>query len=313
MTYLDTEHTFEVIKERDDQFRSLETMVKAEVHVALGVLEIIAGSLEGKFPGEKARQVEHYLDLLQEKAGLLDRIADTDQEKQLAGSIQREIADYAATAHQIIALVKQGDARQEISAADSKLNQLAELLEENLETFATSVHEEFNEAAAQMNEEIILADIELAFIYLVTLGLLIPAFIFFARGIILPMRRTVSMIQELEKGQIDSSLKLDTRDEIGQMARAMDDFADSLQNEVVDSLQKLAKGNLPSRSARVMSGTCSAAPLSHWAQSSMRLWPRSSCPASRSPRAAPRSPTPARPSPRAPPSRRPPSKRSAPR
>ncbi|MEZ4483264.1 MAG: methyl-accepting chemotaxis protein [Syntrophotaleaceae bacterium] len=52
------------------------------------------------------------------------------------------------------------------------------------------------------------------------------------------------MIEELEKGHIDQRLNLTRQDEIGQMAQTMDRFADSLQNEVVDSLQKLAAGDL---------------------------------------------------------------------
>jgi len=59
-----------------------------------------------------------------------------------------------------------------------------------------------------------------------------------------PMRLTVRMIEAMEQGKISDRLNLQRKDEIGQMASAMDRFADSLENEVVDSLQRLANGDL---------------------------------------------------------------------
>ncbi len=65
-----------------------------------------------------------------------------------------------------------------------------------------------------------------------------------ARSVSAPLKKTVAMIEEMEKGHLSRRLNLSRSDEIGQMARAMDTFADSLQNDVVASLQKLAAGRL---------------------------------------------------------------------
>ncbi|MBW2690395.1 MAG: HAMP domain-containing protein, partial [Deltaproteobacteria bacterium] len=59
-----------------------------------------------------------------------------------------------------------------------------------------------------------------------------------------PLNQTVKMIQELEMGRIGSRLSMNRNDEIGQMATVMDNFAESLQNEIVNSMQKLAQGDL---------------------------------------------------------------------
>jgi len=59
-----------------------------------------------------------------------------------------------------------------------------------------------------------------------------------------PMQKTVEMIRELGKGHLGTRLKMDRADEIGQMAQAMDDFADSLEQEVVAALTRLADGDL---------------------------------------------------------------------
>lgn len=65
-----------------------------------------------------------------------------------------------------------------------------------------------------------------------------------SRSIVGPMKKTNRMITELEKGHLGERLNLSHNDEIGVMADTMDSFADSLQNEVIGSLQKLANGNL---------------------------------------------------------------------
>ncbi|MBN1956629.1 MAG: bacteriohemerythrin [Desulfuromonadales bacterium] len=68
--------------------------------------------------------------------------------------------------------------------------------------------------------------------------------IFISRSLTAPMKKAVSMLDDLENGHLDTRLNMARRDEIGQMAETMDRFADSLQDEVVDALQRLANGDL---------------------------------------------------------------------
>ncbi|MEW6217916.1 MAG: methyl-accepting chemotaxis protein [Thermodesulfobacteriota bacterium] len=67
---------------------------------------------------------------------------------------------------------------------------------------------------------------------------------FITSSITRPIAKVVKMIAEMEKGHLDDRLRLERGDEIGQMAATMDAFADSLQKEVVDAMQKLAAGDL---------------------------------------------------------------------
>ncbi len=75
---------------------------------------------------------------------------------------------------------------------------------------------------------------------LVSVGLVF----FLARSISRPMHRAVEMVEEMEKGHLQLRMNMDQNDEVGRMARALDGFADSLQKEIIDALQKLANGNL---------------------------------------------------------------------
>jgi len=67
---------------------------------------------------------------------------------------------------------------------------------------------------------------------------------FIARSISDPTRKLVAMIREIENGHLDQRLHLKRRDEIGEMARAMDACADAIENEMVANLEKLARGDL---------------------------------------------------------------------
>ncbi len=62
--------------------------------------------------------------------------------------------------------------------------------------------------------------------------------------IVRPIRKTMSMILELEKGHLGTRLNMTQPDEIGQMARTMDSFSESLEEEIIGSLEEMADGNL---------------------------------------------------------------------
>lgn len=88
-------------------------------------------------------------------------------------------------------------------------------------------------------------NLSMIFSYLMVLGV-ISAIMFsmFRNAVLRPLRETSEMIEELEMGHLDSRLNIKSQDEIGHMAQTLDRFANNLQNEVVQSLQLLADGDL---------------------------------------------------------------------
>ena len=72
----------------------------------------------------------------------------------------------------------------------------------------------------------------------ILIGLLI------SRMITKPLKRAVRMMGELSSGHMQERLHMDSKDEIGQMARAMDYFADELQTKVVGVMDRISDGDV---------------------------------------------------------------------
>lgn len=62
--------------------------------------------------------------------------------------------------------------------------------------------------------------------------------------VVSPLQRIREFLTQIAHGHLDERLKLTQIDELGETARTLDALADSLQHEVVDPLQRLAKGDL---------------------------------------------------------------------
>ncbi len=59
-----------------------------------------------------------------------------------------------------------------------------------------------------------------------------------------PLAKTIQMLKALGDGRINQRANLTSKDEIGQMGKALDEFAESLQMEMVSPMQQLANGDL---------------------------------------------------------------------
>ena len=68
--------------------------------------------------------------------------------------------------------------------------------------------------------------------------------VFLARNITEPLNRVSKNLRQLSKGIVSSRLNLNRKDEIGEMARVMDAYANGLQKFVVGAMQKIAGGDL---------------------------------------------------------------------
>ncbi len=78
-------------------------------------------------------------------------------------------------------------------------------------------------------------------------GLLVAALsvvLLLGRMVCAPLKRLVVMMEELGRGHLGMRLNIEKNDEIGQMAKAIDGFADTLEKDLVANMKKLAAGDL---------------------------------------------------------------------
>ncbi|NOY14536.1 MAG: HAMP domain-containing protein [Deltaproteobacteria bacterium] len=63
------------------------------------------------------------------------------------------------------------------------------------------------------------------------------------RKIVRPVGEVVEMVQGMEQGNLDRRLNMNRSDEIGQLAKAMDRFAENLKSEILTAFDRLATGD----------------------------------------------------------------------
>ncbi len=78
----------------------------------------------------------------------------------------------------------------------------------------------------------------------VSVGLAVLLGVFLTTSITRPLRAAAEMLQEMGKGHLSGRLNLTRTDEIGLMARTMDQFSSDLQTYVVGVLKKIAGGDV---------------------------------------------------------------------
>ncbi|MEW6012068.1 MAG: methyl-accepting chemotaxis protein [Elusimicrobiota bacterium] len=81
---------------------------------------------------------------------------------------------------------------------------------------------------------------------IIIIGILLSVFAAFyiTKSIIEPLKMGVDMMSEFSKGHLDKRLNLDRKDEVGELAQKMNEFADYLEKDMVNALIKTSNGDL---------------------------------------------------------------------
>lgn len=108
----------------------------------------------------------------------------------------------------------------------------------SMEINAGKVASDFNAKTAKTAITLLTGIIIIVIIISLVIG------IYISRLITNPIKRVLFMIEEMDKGHLTERLNINTNDEIGEMARTMDSFADRLQNVIVGTMNKISKGDV---------------------------------------------------------------------
>ena len=113
---------------------------------------------------------------------------------------------------------------------------LGEILDENIAE--AEKQDKAADAANRWAAMLLLIIIVIGMVSAIGLGL------FINRIISKPLKRAAHMMEEMSQGHFGERLNINTKDEIGQMARSMDYFADELQMKVIGVMNKIAEGDV---------------------------------------------------------------------
>jgi methyl-accepting chemotaxis protein len=97
---------------------------------------------------------------------------------------------------------------------------------------------EANSATAARTSTVMLIVMGIVIVLAISIGLFISSII------TKPLRKSAHMIEEMSQGHFGERLHIDQKDEIGQMAKSMDYFADELQTKVIGVMNMISNGDV---------------------------------------------------------------------
>ncbi|WP_160685007.1 methyl-accepting chemotaxis protein [Clostridium sp. C2-6-12] len=159
-------------------------------------------------------------------------------------SLRINIEKYIPIRDKVIDLFNQNKKDEAISLMDGDGSKIAKNINDTITKLIV-----IKEAQAREKSDINSKTAATAIIsMLVTIGvgiILSIALVIIISGMISkPIQRVVNMIQEMGKGHLGERLNINTKDEVGEMANAMDTFADDLQISVIEVMNKISEGDV---------------------------------------------------------------------
>ena len=132
-----------------------------------------------------------------------------------------------------VTIIALGSEKEALDAVTTALNKLYELNNQLTDKARNAAH-----ASATRNKITAITTVIIGVFFALGFGFIT------ARRIANPLKQAVEVLDDLGHGHLDNRLEISSADEVGQMATAMNSFADDLKNEVVASMEKLAHGDL---------------------------------------------------------------------
>ncbi len=191
------------------------------------------------------RSVATALGKIDDQMAGFGKLASTDDDKAQAAELEALWRNYREAIGQVVEQVKTGDIPLGIrSLTDGSLFKSKNAMASKLESMAALalVRASAEKAASDQTFLVVSA--------LAVGGGLFGILVALSAGVVLtnsitgPLSKAGHMLQEMGKGHLGERLRLTSNDEIGEMAKTMDQFADDLQAMLNGNLQRIAAGDL---------------------------------------------------------------------
>ncbi|WP_216355474.1 methyl-accepting chemotaxis protein [Geothermobacter hydrogeniphilus] len=176
----------------------------------------------------------------------LSSLIEDPAQRQAVTKMKNGAAAYREGIHRVWSMMKSGEI-SDPAAGNNAIKKYKGPIRDLIETafsISTAANQKLEATPAEMDSFVRQKQWAMILCGLLALLAMCICGFFMTRNLTVPTRKLVEMIRKLENGHLDMRLNLQRNDEIGEVARTMDAFADSIQNEMVANLKKLADGDL---------------------------------------------------------------------
>ena len=206
---------------------------------------LLTDRTDPKFEGFKNDHAEN-IQQAEDRWTQYKTILETDEEFSLAKDYEDKRESWVKASNNLVNRILSGDSTVRSELIFYSINQNSELFEEarNIIDKLTELNDNFYAVERENSQSIynsILAQIFITI--LISLGLFIFVGVFITKTISTPILKAKEMMEKLSRGNLSFRLNIESKEEIGEMARAMDGMADSLKDKI-NLMQKISVGDL---------------------------------------------------------------------
>jgi methyl-accepting chemotaxis protein len=201
-----------------------------------------------KYLAEWKGEEEH----LQARISDIEKAATLQSDKGTVKAMKSELAGYGSGLAGVVKMINEGKVRtpEQANAAITPVKEQIHNLEAAAKDLADAAMKRMDAMEHQVtgyrNRIVLIISILSLIAVIISIGISLVI----ARSITRPVARTVDMIREMSKGQLGMRLEIDQKDEIGVMAAAMDQLAESLRGLVAEAgmlVKAAVEGKLATR------------------------------------------------------------------
>ena len=191
-----------------------------------------------------ANDVEEMSKTIEEKMDVFDKTIEDPNLRKEFDSLKQYLVEYNPIRESVLNDLLSNNDEKAISTMHGNVGSVAQSIDHSITNLIKlQISLAKDKADNNTNESKNASNILLIFI---VAGMLLAVVlgVFISRLISKPLKEAVNMIKEMGKGHLGNRLKIDRKDEVGQIAAAMDEFADDLQNNVIGVMKKISDGDV---------------------------------------------------------------------
>jgi methyl-accepting chemotaxis protein len=221
-------------QQRQDQFEALGDYRILALKTTLLAMDLIVDKEKG-VSREREVMLQDLKKEYQELKSVVEGAVDTPQEKELAGNTFENFQNMiSAIESELIPAIRTGGRAEKLEELDDKIDDTGEKVEHDIQKILRSIKQELNDANRQVISQS--RRMELINLIFAVVGMLvvIGAGLLIGKSIIGNVLRARKMLKDISRGEGDltQKLRVDSKDEIGAMAKYFNEFLDKLKSMI---------------------------------------------------------------------------------